>query len=412
MAQPQHTRILVASFNDYSAAKLAERDLQNNGVASDAIKIESDRKTAGAGSGGRYREEHQESGFFGWWNSLFGSDDDNEERGGYERALESGSTIMLVTVAAGSVDAVVDILNRNGAVDVDRRSGSDSMPKSDGKEAARSEDGGTIQVVEEELQVGKRAIRRGGVRIYSHVVTEPVEEQVKLREEHIDVQRRQVNREIRPEETAALRDQTIEVTETAEEPVVSKRARVREEIVISKESKERTETVRDNLRRTEVEVEPLSRESATTSASRKNAPEMSREERKETYSTHGLSVDQPSPGVQSGSGMTAGAGTLAGEATAGSAIRNRSAQDFTTNDFTSDYRRDFDRNYGSDTDFETMRPAYEYGYRNAGNEAYRRVLEQVQDDLRGDYERRNPGSSWDRVKGAVRYGREKVSGQR
>ena len=227
---------------------------------------------------------------------------------------------MLVTVAAGSVDSVVDILNRNGAVDIDKRSGSDSKSGAvgtNGREAARTEDSGPIQVVEEELQVGKRAIRRGGVRIYSHVVTEPVEEQVKLREEHIDVQRRQVNREIRPEEAAALRDQTIEVTEMAEEPVVSKRARVREEIVISKESNERTETVRDNLRRTEVEVEPLSRESETASASRKNAPASGRQEGKETFSTRGLSVDQPSSGVQSGSGMTAGAGTLAGEATAG-----------------------------------------------------------------------------------------------
>ena len=52
-----------------------------------------------------------------------------------------------------------------------------------------SEEGASIPVVEEELQVGKRAVKRGGVRVYSHVVEKPVEENIELREEHVNVER-------------------------------------------------------------------------------------------------------------------------------------------------------------------------------------------------------------------------------
>jgi stress response protein YsnF len=43
--------------------------------------------------------------------------------------------------------------------------------------------------------------------------------------------------------------------ETAEEAVVAKRARVVEEVVISKHGSDRTETVRDTVRKTDVHVE-------------------------------------------------------------------------------------------------------------------------------------------------------------
>jgi hypothetical protein len=65
------------------------------------------------------------------------------------------------------------------------------------------------------------------------------------------------------DDAGQLRDQTIEVTETVEEPVVSKQARVREEVVVGKKSSQRTETVRDTVRKTEVDVEPLAGDAGT-----------------------------------------------------------------------------------------------------------------------------------------------------
>lgn len=233
--------------------------MENEGISRADIHIESNQKTAGAGSSVAEDTEHHRSGFLGWWDSLFGNEDTYGERRGYEDALASGRAILRATVPETSLDRVVTILNERGAVDVNRRSGMETgIENTRTAGTTRNEaPNAPIQVVEEELQIGKRAVQRGGVRIYSHVIDQPVEQQIRLTEEHVNVERRPVNREVNPADLPELRDQTIEVREMAEEPVVAKRARVREEIVVDKETTERTETVRDSVRRTEVDVEKL-----------------------------------------------------------------------------------------------------------------------------------------------------------
>jgi hypothetical protein len=232
-------------------------------------------------------------------------------------------------------------------------------------------------------------------------VSQPVQEQVRLREEHVNVERRPADRELSPEEVVALRDQTIEVTEMAEEAVVGKRARVREEVRVGKESTERTETVRDNVRHTEVEVEPIGREAAGATS------QTGRETGRNPVRATGLSPDPPAPGVRSGFASTAGAGTLAGEATAGSGARDL------TPDLTTDFNTHFERTYGTSSNFETMRPAYEFGYRSAGDTRYQgKSWDQVENQLRSDYQTRNPNSTWEHIKDAVRHGWEKVTGRR
>ena len=114
-----------------------------------------------------------------------------------------------------------------------------------------------IPVYEEQLRVGKREVGRGSVRVRSYVVEQPVQEQVHLREERVHVERRPVDR---PADIAAgaaepFRERTIEVTATAEEAVAAKEARIKEEIVVGKDTEERTETVSDTVRRTEVEID-------------------------------------------------------------------------------------------------------------------------------------------------------------
>ena len=111
----------------------------------------------------------------------------------------------------------------------------------------------TIEVVEENLRVGKREVDQGRVRVRSYVVETPVEEDVVLRGETVHLERKPVDRAVSAGE--AFVDRTIEATETAEEAVVSKEARVTEEISLAKAVDSRTETVRDTVRHTEVEVE-------------------------------------------------------------------------------------------------------------------------------------------------------------
>ena len=85
-----------------------------------------------------------------------------------------------------------------------------------------------------------------------------------MREEHVTVERHAVNRPVDAATMSNLREGVIEVTETAEVPVVSKEARVVEEVVVGKQATERTETVHDTVRRTDVEVEQIAGTTTTT----------------------------------------------------------------------------------------------------------------------------------------------------
>jgi uncharacterized protein (TIGR02271 family) len=112
-----------------------------------------------------------------------------------------------------------------------------------------------VPVVEERLKVGKRDVGGGRVRVYSRVTEQPIEEEVRLRDERVSVERRPVDRPLREGERAEFREDVIELTEVSEEPVVVKEARVVEEVAIGKDVQERTETIRDTVRRTDVQVE-------------------------------------------------------------------------------------------------------------------------------------------------------------
>ena len=102
--------------------------------------------------------------------------------------------------------------------------------------------------------MGKRLVEHGTTRIRRFITEKPVEAQVSLHEEHVEVIRRAITD---PEYIRNLEwaDKSIELTETAEEPVVSKTAHVVEEVVIRKGGSDHTETVRDKVRRQQVDVE-------------------------------------------------------------------------------------------------------------------------------------------------------------
>jgi uncharacterized protein (TIGR02271 family) len=112
-----------------------------------------------------------------------------------------------------------------------------------------------IPVVDEEIDVGKRSIEAGGVRVRSHVVEKPFEQSVRLREERVNVERRPLDRALTlAEAEERLRDASMEMKALSEVPLIGKRAHVVEEIVIKKEVTERVEKVRDTVRHTDVDV--------------------------------------------------------------------------------------------------------------------------------------------------------------
>lgn len=112
----------------------------------------------------------------------------------------------------------------------------------------------SIPIIEEEVNVGKREVRKGGVRLRSRILERPVEETLRLREEKVVIERNPVSRDA---SEADFHEETIEVNEYGEEPIVSKRARVVEEVNVGKDVHERHETVRETSRKTEVDIENI-----------------------------------------------------------------------------------------------------------------------------------------------------------
>jgi hypothetical protein len=121
--------------------------------------------------------------------------------------------------------------------------------------------------------------------------------------------------------------------------------------VVSKDVREQTEKVQDRVRRTEVNVEPLGAEHATTSR------DWAAHER--DFRTH-----------------------------ATSAFADRGLA------------------------YEHWAPAYRYGYELATDPRYRgRDWAAIETDSRRDWEQRHQGT-WEEFKEAIRYGWEKVRGRR
>jgi uncharacterized protein (TIGR02271 family) len=271
----------------------------------------------------------------------------------YMEALRRGNTLVAVNADGGRSDEAVRIMAELQALPTDRmtehwrqsgwqRFDETSQPYT--AEQMDREGQEILPIIEEELRVGKREVRRGGVRVHTRVVEKPVEKSVNLREEQVNVERRRVDRPASDADFEAFREGTIEVEETAEEAVVDKQARVVEEIVVDKTAREREEVIRDVERRTEVDVE-----------------------------------------------RTGGA--------SGGANFNR---------FDDDFRRHYDQVYTtSGMSYERFRPAYQYGYTYGGRYQGRNWSD-VEMEARRDWERQYSDSPWERVKDAVREGFERA----
>jgi uncharacterized protein (TIGR02271 family) len=114
-----------------------------------------------------------------------------------------------------------------------------------------------IKVVEENLNVGKQEVRTGGVRLRSRIVERPVEENIRLRQERVTVNRTPVDRPATEADFNTFQQGTVEMTESAEIPVISKDARVVEEVSLNKEVTESEQTIIDTVRHTEVDQENI-----------------------------------------------------------------------------------------------------------------------------------------------------------
>ncbi|GEO17712.1 hypothetical protein MAE02_54080 [Microvirga aerophila] len=294
--------MVTAFFDSRSDAEDAIERLVGAGVPRDSVRFMPGDERDPSDTA-RTPSRTESSGF---WDSLGDWFLPDEDRGTYAEGLRRGGYLISVSATDEQYERVIDILDDEGTIDLDERAeswrseGWSGTPTADvltgatanlatgdagttsGSERATVQPGsvppaGTginsagfattpdpsgraavgeevIPVVEEQLRVGKRDVSHGRVRIRSYVVETPVEEQVILREERVAVERRPVDRALGDAEQA-FQERTIEAEERGEEAVVSKEARVKEEVVVRKEAEQRTETVSDTVRSTEVGVE-------------------------------------------------------------------------------------------------------------------------------------------------------------
>lgn len=381
---------VVAVFDDYGQAQQAMNALFNEGFTHSDVKLSPAEDNLQA------REQFLRSrqgtanestwGIGDFFRALFGTDQHSDDAGIYSEAVRRGA--YMLSVDAGDddeADRAADIMQRYNAIDLDQRTAhwrstgwrnyqsdaplytadqiqqeragyastttvasTGSTSPSSASTTAASEQ--AIPVVEEQLQVGKRTVQRGGVRIYRHVTETPVQESIQLREEHVTVERTPVNQPASAADVGAFKEGTLEVRETVEEPVVAKTARVVEEVNVGKEVTERTETISDTLRRTDVEVEPMA----------------------------------------AGSAGAAGA-SLSDDA----------------------FRQHWQSAYGSGGGkYEDYDQAYRYGATLAGNKQYQGYRwDELEPHVRRDWESSHAGSPWERTRQAVRYGWEKMTGK-
>lgn len=266
------SRTLTALFDQRADAENAKQQLIQVGVDAGEIDI------THQGGSDRYAGGGDGEGFWASLKNLFVAD---EDRHAYAEGIRRGGYLLSADVDEQYADEAVRVLDNAGSVDFDTRQGewreggwaggstagasytTGGAIGAAGLSASTNDNRGqtvaeeAIPIVQEELRVGKRDVTRGGARVRSYVREVPVNEQVTLRDEHVSVERRPVDRALSAGEVDGdlLRERTIEMRETDEEAVIGKEARVVEEVVVRKTTDTHVENVSDTVRRTEVEVD-------------------------------------------------------------------------------------------------------------------------------------------------------------
>lgn len=179
-----------------------------------------------------------------------------DDRPSFEDHLKHGGFLLTASVPEERLAGVVAALEKDGVVDIDQ----EGLGGHSARSGTESEE--RIPLVEEQLHVGKQGVSGDSVRVRAFPEERPVHERVFLYDYRVSVGRRSAGQPVSQGGKAAslddlFKERVIEMTETTDEVVFEKQARVREEVVVRKEAQERVEEVDTTVRRTEVEVERI-----------------------------------------------------------------------------------------------------------------------------------------------------------
>jgi len=315
---------VVAVFDQYTEAQSTVNELLVAGFDQDEVKLNAEETAQVA------REKAQPTGVKGFFQDLFGKgkEDDDEIRI-YDEAVRHGNYVVTAIASTDERSELAsEVMSHHHPIDLDEQSDTWMAREGMTKEGIAKE-GSSIPVIEEQVKIGKREVQGGGVRIFKNVYEVPVEEDVTLRDERVTVERVPVDKPANQADLGAFKEGTMEFRERSEEPVISKKARVVEEVRVGKEVSQRTERIRETAKRTDVRVER---------------------------------DDDP-------------------------------------------YRTHWQQTYASQGGrYEDWAPGYEYGSAARSSELYRgRPFEEIEPQLRTEWESRYPESKWERFKDSVKH---------
>lgn len=276
---------IVTAFNQIQQAESAKERLIVEGIAEKNIDII---------SGERLKVEGKEIRHPSFWQRLFGDDVDDNNAAEYSKAMQAGGVLLTVRAPEDQASHIEEELSafaadyaatenerapltggefagetndrlgsptgslaptKDSLMDTDNLSGTGIASETRGgvlNEVDAERD--ALKLAEENVEIGKRQVSDGAVRLRRYTVEDEVAEDVSLYDQHAEVFRRAVD------EPAYLNDvdwsdKTVVVEESHEVPTVAKTARVKEEVGLRGEETARVETVKDSVRRQEVEVE-------------------------------------------------------------------------------------------------------------------------------------------------------------
>jgi uncharacterized protein (TIGR02271 family) len=330
------SKTVVGLFDGADQAQLVVQELKREGLTN--------TETYGSASGG---------GATGIQSKLTDAGVPGDEADLYADGIKSGGTLVLVRTDDTKATRAVEIMERHsspgaqaGTAAPRHTGGITGKATSPGRAAGKEI---RAQEVEEELRIGKRSVERTGARVSTHISERPVEKNINLHEEKVNVERRSVNR---PATEADLRKGNEEfiVKERSEEPIVEKRARVVGEVVVSKESHDRQATVRDTVRRKDVHVDK-------------------------------------EPG---GTGTATGRGY---------------------SELESEFREHHRKHDKSGMDYNDAAPAYRYGADLAQGRRFKgKEWSGIKSDVKSDWDKYNPGT-WSEAEPAIKFGWDKAHGK-
>lgn len=248
---------VVAIFENFEQAREAASNLYSNGFNDSNVDLSVQDPGQTSGSRGttdqNARRDDNDNSVGSFFDNLFGNDNDDSRK--YSDVGSRGTILTVHARSADEANKASKILDQYGAMDVNESYEKGRRREGSNTESAHRSESDSIPVIEEELQVGKREVQSGGVRIKSRIIEKPVEEKIRLRSENVSINRKPADRAATKDEMDNFKEGTVEVTETHEKPVVNKDSRVVEEVNLEKNVNEREETIKDTVRGTHVETE-------------------------------------------------------------------------------------------------------------------------------------------------------------